>query len=132
MTMKADVLVYISGPMTAKDGRTMEQNTADGVAVYLDLLKRGIPAFSPHCSGAFPSAWSALSHQEWIDYDFAIIDRCTHVLMMPRWETSTGARMEHQYAHEKGIPIADSIEALCELVEVGAMEPAKATSASEA
>ena len=36
--MRNDVLVYISGPMTAKGGRTIEQNTADGVAVYLDLL----------------------------------------------------------------------------------------------
>lgn len=82
--MRTDILVYISGPMTAKDGRTMEQNTADGVAVYLDLLRRGIPAFSPHLSGAFPSAWTALTHAERIVYDCAILDRCTHLLMMPR------------------------------------------------
>lgn len=99
--MKSDVLVYISGPMTAKDGYTIEENTAAGVRVYLDLLKRGIPAFSPHLSGAFPSAWSALSHAEWIAYDFAILDRCTHILMMPRWESSTGARMERDYWHSK-------------------------------
>ena len=114
--MKAGVLVYISGPMTAKDGRTMEQNTADGVAVYLDLLKRGIPAFSPHLSGAFPSAWSALDHQQWIDYDCAIIDRCTHLLMMPRWETSKGAVMEFDYAQAKGIPVAKSVEQLTALL----------------
>lgn len=64
--MNKDVLVYISGPMTAKDGYTIEENTAAGVRVYLDLLRRGIPAFSPHLSGAFPSAWSALSHAEWL------------------------------------------------------------------
>lgn len=115
--MNRNVLVYISGPMTAKAGRTMEQNTADGVAVYLDLLKRGIPAFSPHCSGAFPSAWTALTHQEWIDYDFAIIDRCTHVLMMERWATSQGARLEYEYAKSKGLPIAESVEALCHSIE---------------
>lgn len=110
--MNRNVLVYISGPMTAKDGRTMEQNTADGVAVYLDLLQRGIPAFSPHLSGAFPSAWSALNHQQWIDYDLAIIDRCTHVLMMDRWETSKGACMELEYARSKSKPIAWSIDDL--------------------
>ena len=114
--MKAGVLVYISGPMTAKDGRTIEQNTADGVAVYLDLLKRGIPAFSPHLSGAFPSAWSALDHQQWIDYDCAIIDHCTHLLMMPRWETSKGAVMEFDYAQAKGIPVAESVEQLTALL----------------
>lgn len=115
--MLRTVLVYISGPMTAKDGRTMEQNTADGVAVYLELLKRGIPAFSPHLSGAFPSAWTALDHQAWIDYDFAIIDRCTHLLMMPRWETSKGAVLEYEYAQKRSLPIADSIEYLEQLIK---------------
>jgi hypothetical protein len=119
--MKSNVLVYISGPMTANDGRTVEQNTADGVAVYLELLKAGIPAFSPHLSGAFPSAWSALSHRDWIDYDFAVIDRCTHMLMMSRWETSKGALMEHQYADEcRNIPIFYSLDALKAHLEQGA------------
>lgn len=90
----------------------MEQNTADGVAVYLDLLKRGIPAFSPHLSGAFPSAWLALDHQQWIEYDLAIIDRCTHVLMMDRWETSKGALLELEYAKKTNKPIAWSIDDL--------------------
>lgn len=108
--MRTDILVYISGPMTAKDGRTIEHNTADGVAVYLDLLRHGIPAFCPHLCGAFPSAWTALPHAEWLAYDYAIIDRCTHMLMMPRWETSTGARLEHDYAMRRGMPILFSME----------------------
>lgn len=116
--MNRDVLVYISGPMTAKDGRTMEQNTADGVAVYLDLLSRGIPAFAPHLSGAFPSAWSALSHQQWIEYDFAIIDRCTHLLMMDRYASSKGAILEHEYALTGGKPIAYSIDELLSMIDV--------------
>lgn len=110
--MRHDVLVYISGPMTAKDGRTIEQNTADGVAVYLDLLRLGIPAFSPHVGGAFPSAWTALTHQQWIEYDFAVIDRCTHMLMMERWETSTGARLEYDYARSRDMAIAKSLPEL--------------------
>lgn len=139
--MKKSVLVYISGPMTANDGRTMEQNTADGVAVYLDLLKRGIPAFSPHLSGAFPSAWTALDHQAWIDYDYAIIDRCTHLLMMDRWKTSKGARMEFEYALECRTPVAFSIEQLLEMIqttpassreEVGTKQGPVSSAASEA
>lgn len=114
--MTKGVLTYISGPMTAKDGFTIEENTAAGVRVYLDLLRRGIPAFSPHLSGAFPSAWSALSHSEWLDYDFAIIDRCTHVLMMPRWESSTGAVREYEYAKARGIPICLSVDELAQQI----------------
>jgi hypothetical protein len=52
--MRRDLFVYISGPMTAKDGHTIEENVAAGVRVYLDSLARGIPAFCPHLSGAFP------------------------------------------------------------------------------
>ena len=112
--MRKNALVYISGPMTAKDGHTIEENVAAGVRVYLDLLARGIPAFCPHLSGAFPSAWTALTHGAWISYDFAIIDRCTHVLMMPRWETSLGARLEKEYAESIQLPqfySADELEA---------------------
>lgn len=110
--MRRDVFVYISGPMTAGDGRTVEQNVADGVRVFLDLLHLGIPAFCPHLCGAFPSAWRDLSHDQWLIYDSAVIDRCTHVLMMPRWETSTGARAERLYAAAKGIPVLDTMDAL--------------------
>jgi hypothetical protein len=139
--MKKSVLVYISGPMTANDGRTIEQNTADGVAVYLDLLKRGIPAFSPHLSGAFPSAWTALDHQSWIAYDFAIIDRCTHMLMMDRWQKSKGAQLEFEYAMDRRTPIAFSVEELVAQLnttpatsreEAGTKEHAASPSASEA
>lgn len=114
--MVKGVLVYISGPMTAKDGRTIEQNVADGVGVYLDLLRRGIPAFSPHLSGGFPSAWSALSHGAWLAYDFAVLDRCTHVLMMPRWETSLGARLEKEYAECQRLPLFYSLDELAAAV----------------
>lgn len=117
--MLQNVLVYISGPMTAKDGRTIEENTAAGVRVYLDLLQRGIPAFSPHLSGAFPSAWTALSHADWLAYDFAIINRCTHVLMMPRWETSAGAVREYDYAKVGGVPVFFSADELA--ASVGAV-----------
>jgi hypothetical protein len=115
--MRSDVFVYISGPMTANDGRTIEQNTADGVAVYLDLLKLGLPAFSPHLSGGFPSAWTALSHAEWIAYDKAVLDRCTHLLMMPRWESSKGARMEREYWMERSGGALTIAYSMRELVE---------------
>ena len=103
--MKTGVFVYISGPMTAKHGYTVEENIAAGLRVYLDLLRRGIPAFCPHLSGAFPSAWADVSWEAWLQYDFAVIDRCTHILMMPRWETSAGAVREKAYADARGIPV---------------------------
>jgi hypothetical protein len=110
--MRRDVLVYISGPMTARDGFTIEENVAAGLRVFLELLDAGIPAYCPHLSGAFPSAWSAIAWERWLAYDYAIIDRCTHVLMLPRWESSTGARAEREYATRRALPIAYSMPAL--------------------
>lgn len=111
-TMRSDVFVYISGPMTAKGGYTIEDNVAAGIKVYWELLSLGIPCFCPHLSGAFPTAWTLMPHEAWIAYDYAVIDRCTHVLMMPRWETSTGAKLEKAYAEHTGKPVIYSIEEL--------------------
>jgi hypothetical protein len=107
--MRADLFVYLSGPMTARDGVTFEANVAAGVEVFLACLARGIPAFSPHLCGLIPEAWSAVGYAQWLAYDCAVIDRCTHVLMLPRWEDSAGARHEHAYAIAQGKPVLHAI-----------------------
>lgn len=103
-----DCLVYVSGPITPKNGYTVEENTAAAVKVYLQLLGLGIPAFCPHLSAAFPSAFSDIPYNIWMEYDFAVIARCTHILMLPRWEASSGAKAELEYARSLGLPICFS------------------------
>jgi hypothetical protein len=110
--VRADLFVYLSGPITAKDGVLAEENVIAGLRVHLDLLQRGIPNFCPHLCGAFPSAWSAVPYDRWLAFDLAVIDRCTHVLMLPRWRTSSGAQVEKQYAEQRGIPIVFTIDEL--------------------
>lgn len=110
--MREDCFVYISGPITAKHGYSVEENTATAVKVYLGLLIRGIPAFCPHLSAAFPSAFSDVTYDKWLEYDYRVIDRCTHVLMLPRWRASTGAVLEKEYAESKGIRICYDFEEL--------------------
>ena len=39
-------------------------------------------------------------------------DRCTHVLLLPRWETSPGAVAERDYARTIGMPVITSLEEL--------------------
>lgn len=109
-TMRRDVLVYLSGPLTAKNGFTIEENVAAGVRVFLECIKKGIPAFCPHLCGAFPSAWADVPWDRWLAYDLAVIDRCTHMLMLPRWETSVGAVKEQDYARSIGRPILLSLD----------------------
>lgn len=110
--MRRDVFVYLSGPMTAKHGFSIEQNVHSGLRAHLELLKQGIPNFCPHLGGGFPSAWSEVPWERWLEYDLAVIDRCTHVLMLPRWETSAGAQKEKAYAEQIGKPVIYSVDQL--------------------
>jgi hypothetical protein len=118
--MRRDVFVYLSGPMTAKQGYTVEQNVHAGLRAHLDLLQRGIPNFCPHLGGGYPSAWTDVPWDAWLEYDLAVIDRCTHLLMLPRWETSAGALKEKAYAEQRGVPVLFTLDELHGAIEQGA------------
>ena len=102
ITFRPDVFVYLSGPITARHGFTVEQNVAQAVRVYLRCLGDGLVCFCPHLSGVLADE---MSYATWMAYDLAIIDRCTHVMLLPRWDTSDGARQEVEYARSLGKPI---------------------------
>lgn len=116
--MRKDVFVYISGPMTACNGRTIEQHIAVGVKAHCDLLNAGIPNFCPHLGGAFPTAWQCVTWERWLVYDEAVIERSTHLIMLPNWQESKGAVREHEYAVKLGLPIAYSMEELFEILGI--------------
>lgn len=110
--MKTNTLIYISGPISSKDGFTIEQNVANALSVFFDCLRRGWPAFLPHATAIYPTAYTAISYADWLQYDLAVINRCTHMLMLPRWSTSIGATIEREHAHSIGIPVYETIEDL--------------------
>lgn len=110
--MRSDVFVYLSGPITAKGGYSVEENVAAAVKVFVACIARGIPAFCPQLTGAFPSAHSDVPYEAWMAYDFAVIDRCTHVLMLPRYRESAGALRELGYAESKGLPVFFDVDSL--------------------
>ena len=104
-----DLLVYLSGPITATDGRTVEGNVASALRVYLACTARGIPAICPQLSAAFPSAWQ-IPYETWMAVDLALVSRCTHLLLLPGWETSAGAVREKAHAERQGVIVVTSLE----------------------
>jgi hypothetical protein len=114
--MTRNVYVYLSGPLTAFGAYSLEENIASAVAVFLACIRRGIPAFCPHLSAAFPSAHAGIPYDTWMAYDLATLDRCTALLMLPRWQTSPGALLEKTYAETRGLPIFYALDDL--LVEL--------------
>lgn len=113
--MRVNVLVYISGPITPKDGIISEENVVQGLRMHLNLTEKGIPSHCPHLVGGYPSAWK-ISWEKWLALDFAILNRCTHIIMLPRWRESAGALEERVYADAHGIPVAESLDELIEML----------------
>ena len=109
--VQRDLFVYLSGPITAAYGYSVKDNVAAGLRVFFACVARGIPAYSPYASVALQSARD-IPWAQWLAVDYAVIDRCTHVLMLPRWETSAGAVAERAYATQIGKPILTSLEEL--------------------
>lgn len=68
------------------------------------LIAHGVPAFCPHAGGIFPSAYD-VPYEQWIAYDLAVLARCTHLILLPYWEQSSGARRERDRALELGLPV---------------------------
>jgi hypothetical protein len=85
----------------------VEENVAAGLKAFFECLRRGIPAFCPQLTGAFPSAFTAVDYDTWIEYNFAVIRRCTHLVLLPRWERSRGAVLEKEFADSIDMPVVD-------------------------
>lgn len=89
-------LLYLSGPLSAGHGRTVEDNVRAALDVYYRCVRAGIPTFCPHLAALDPAAFD-LDYELWMQQDLAILRRCTHVLMLPNWQESPGAIREHDF-----------------------------------
>lgn len=98
------MIVYLAGPMTPKNGFSAHDNAAQGVEAWLALARAGVPCFCPQMSCYMPNfdAINTDGYDLWLRFDFACIDAATHVLMLPRWETSMGACREYEHATKTG------------------------------
>ena len=97
-------MIYLSGPITPRHGRTIEQHIDAARAVYLRFVRAGIPMYCPHLEAAHPDV-QAVPYEDWIRYDLAVLEHCAAVLTLPDWEDSRGAVREVAHAITMGVPV---------------------------
>ena len=110
-------LIYISGPYTAANGRTVEANIAGAIAVGYKVRDLGLAPLVPHISVLPPRPWDGDPWKAAMAECLAQLRRCDALLMMPNWQDSRGARMEVRFAKAWGIP-SMNLETLSAWVEI--------------
>lgn len=105
-------ILYLSGPYSARNGRTIAENIAVARAHAVAAAKRGWHPLTPHLNTAhFEIDCPEISNDDWIAGDLAILDlldpAVDAVLMLPGWEESRGATVERQRAIARGLEVFD-------------------------
>lgn len=99
-------VVYVSGPYTAFEGSTVEQNTKIAQKYAHALRLKGFAVICPHSNGGDPEFIpDELTWQEFIEEDYSIILSCHAMFMLPNWKESKGSKIEREWAQELGIPV---------------------------
>lgn len=98
--------VYISGKMT---GLSEEKIWDNFRKVETFLVKHGHhygnkkieSVMNPAVTYAMQK-FNAFSYEDWLRIDFAMLDACDAVVLLPNWKDSMGAKREIAYAYKHG------------------------------
>ncbi len=66
--------------------------------------------FCPHTMTGGWEECGKFSYEDFLTLDFYWLLRCDAIYMLPGWENSRGAKMEHMLAKARGIPIRYATE----------------------
>ena len=105
-------ILYISGPYSAGNGRTVAENIAVARRYAVAAARKGWMPLTPHLNTAhFEEDCPEIPNEDWIDGDLAILRLLPRaraaVLMLPGWEQSKGARLERDWAINLGLEVFD-------------------------
>lgn len=98
-------VAFVSGMLTGDGTQESVDANVKTACEYGNLLARiGYTVIVPHLSVHIDTP-PPLPYEYWIAADLAILARCDEIWMMPWWERSKGACIEHAFAADRGIRI---------------------------
>lgn len=96
-------LLYIAGPYRASTPWLVAQNIRAAEALGLHIARYGAFPVIPHSMYAHFD--KALPDRFFLDATLEIMRRCDGVVLLPTWESSTGAKAEASEAIRLGMPV---------------------------
>jgi hypothetical protein len=112
-------LVYVAGPFRAvssyipghQDMFAVQENIMAAMKLGLEVARiAGAFPVIPHANTMFFTA--AAPDEVWLNGDLEMLRRCDAILMTPDWKRSSGARAEHEFAKEHGLPVFYEVDPL--------------------
>jgi hypothetical protein len=98
--------IYVSGPFSSDDNiHGVERNILAASEIAATAYQKGWAVHCPHKNNKDFQHLKGLTWKDWMESDFKIVSRCDALLMIPGWEKSPGARMERQFAQDRGLPV---------------------------
>jgi hypothetical protein len=106
-------VVYVAGPFRGPSSWDIECNIRRAEELALEVWRRGAAALCPHTNTRFFQG--AAPDEVWLAGDLEMLARCDAILMTGDWARSSGARAEHDYAVEHGIPVLYDVSEVADL-----------------
>jgi hypothetical protein len=103
------ILVYVAGRFSAPDRARVERNIQLATELGIEVAKLGAMPVIPHANTSHPDFESVQPYQFWIAGTLALLRACAVCIMVPGWESSSGARGERDEMLRLGRPVFHSI-----------------------
>ena len=97
------MLIYLAGPYR---GNT-EENIRIADEVSRELWAKGHYVICPHKNSSGFEHDTRISIEHILNGDIFMLSKCDAIVILPNWDQSEGAKIEHDYAKHNHIPIYD-------------------------